>query len=302
VEEVAPALLTQAIWNQVNAQVTLPTESIGPDIIQVAVAELLPPEWAGTQASRALDALFDFLETGDPTVASLEIDAEPFVAQVRGAAGQRAVLAALQELPTCTATQEGFSVEAGGFLTDICMPPDAPLDQAAGLVHAATIETLDLAPELLTEVGSIQVPLLGTNTLGSDGLARMQTLRQAFLVGRQRAWMLWFVPLWCLLAIWVLVVRSVGDLGFWWGWLLLIAGIITAFLTFLLPPFATATLLVSMTGGQNAGQAPLGRLLSDTLNSIFNLWLPRVLMQAGMLLMASIPLIAISYIKGSTRR
>jgi hypothetical protein len=70
--------------------------------LQAALDNFLPPGWASEQSDQVVDAVFDYLETGDESALVLTVELAPLLQSLRGDPGREVVLAVLQGLPPCT--------------------------------------------------------------------------------------------------------------------------------------------------------------------------------------------------------
>ncbi|MFQ5854967.1 MAG: hypothetical protein ACE5LU_04905 [Anaerolineae bacterium] len=300
VVDVAPVLLAEVAWEQAMAQGS-PSVDVNPAALQAAVRELLPPGWVEVQTDTAIDAMFDFLETGEPAAAALEVDIRPVLTALRGEAGRRVVLAVLQLLPPCTEPQSAFDSEAGFLEREYCLPSNVPVVEVARQTHAVVVETVAQVPQSQEKAGIVHVALFGQDTMMPAVRERLQQWPPLFVLSQRWGWLLWLIPLGCLFLILLLAVRSLGELGHWWGWPLVLAAVIAFFMAILTPAFLTATMLPSVTLASDMPRLALGRLMQHLLGRLTDRWLTRVYVQAGLMLACGILLLIGGYIeRGST--
>lgn len=295
VVDVVPRLLTEAALEQARAQGSPPANPDSTNL-QAAIRELFPPGWLEIQRSVALDAVFDFLETGDPKAAELQIDAGPVSSRLRGEPGRRVVLAVLQLLPQCTEPQSATPPEADLSEINYCLPPDVPITDVTTYTHDGLIEIIDQAPQSQAEAGIIHVPLLAEGTMIPRVRERSQWLHQLFVLGQRWARALWLVPLSCLLLL-LLTRHSLNDLSYWLGWSLLVAALIALLLAILVPPFLSATMLRLVSAPSDLPRVFLGRLAQHLLDTLTERWMRRVYVQTGLMLACGVVLVVVDYIQ-----
>ncbi|MFQ5858651.1 MAG: hypothetical protein ACE5LU_23875 [Anaerolineae bacterium] len=289
-------VVSLGILDQAGAEESI---ALNPDsaIVKAAISELFPPGWIVTQRDAVIDAVFDFLETGDPAATRFEIDVRPVLDRLRGEPGRRAVLVGLQLLPTCAEPRPDVDLEADPFNIGNCLPPNVAVSEIARRQHTAIVEIVDEDPDLREGTGPVPVSLLNEDTMTPETRESLQRLRQFFLL-TQRAWLLWLIPIGCLLLMSLLGVRSFSGLGLWWGWSLLIAAVISLVLVAQIPTVLTAA-VQSADININADDmlvesvTPFIRYLLDTL---IDLWLTRVSRQAGFMLIWGIILVAAGFV------
>lgn len=301
VADTAPALLAETAWER-NAAQARPTADQNPAVLQAAIRELLPPGWIEVQSGAVIDAMFDFLETGDPATAELEMDVRPVLSRLRGEPGRRTVQAVLELLPVCTEPQSAFDPQIGYLERDYCLPSNLPLAEVARQTYAVVVQVADQIPQSGEEAGIVHLSLLGQDTMVSAIRERLQRLQPLFLLSQRWAWLLWLIPVGCLLLILAVAVRSLDELGQWWGWPLVLTGVMALFLAILMPALLTAVMLPSITVTSDIARLFLGRLAQHLVDSLTHLWLRRVYLQAGLMLACGLFLVIVGYSKGATHR
>jgi hypothetical protein len=302
VTQAAPELVAEMIRQQAMAQ-GLPPIDVQSPAFQTAVQELIPPEWVEGQTETAVDAVFDTLETGNPAEAQLELNTAPVIERLRGEPGRRVVLAALQSLPVCSEFQIPIDPETGAVTIPNCLPPGIEAASLADQVHAIVVETIDLNPALVAQAGTLQIPLLGQQLAPADQ-ARLERLHRSFLLAQRWAWLLWLLPLGCLLLILLLAVRSASDFGHWWGWPLLLAAVLAFLLSAVAPAILTLFLRTAVVPPPQPGafDLPWSQVILRLLDPITDVWLRRVYIQAGIMLLLGGLLIILGFATGGRGR
>lgn len=277
------------------AQQGIGLDGISGTFIDNALDAAIPPEWVNEQANRVVDALFNYLDTGDPNALTLTIDTTPILERFRSQAGQQAIITTVQTLPPCPADQ--FPLDLATLTFTNCIPAGVDVAGAAAIIHQNLVALLDANPQLTAGASAITVNVLELSGTNPALLQQLQQLRQTLQRLQTGAWLLWLIPLGCLFFILVLAVRSPGDFGSWFGWPLLTAALLTLFLTFAIPSLYR-DLLPTFLNPLIPPQADtiLRPMLTAFVDIITQAWLFRVRIQAALVLIASIPLILIGLI------
>ncbi len=256
----------------------------------------IPPEWVNQQANLVVDALFNYLDTGDPNSLTITIDTTPLFDRFRSDVGEQAIVTAVQTLPTCPPGQLPLDPATLTFVT--CLPEGIDVGAAAAIIHDNLVGLIDANPQLTAQVRTLEVNVLEISGTNPALLQQLQQLRQTLQRLQTGSWLLWLIPLVCLFLILVLAVRSPGDFGNWLGWPLLIAAVLTMILTFL-APFLYRDLLPTLLTpiAPHRGRYGLIRpLLTTFVDIITQAWFFRVRVQAALALALSIPLVVIGLV------
>lgn len=216
-QEVAPALLARIDLQRAGAA-ELAQIDVAP--LQAAARQLVSPLWVQAQADHVVDAVFGYLETGDPAAAEVTIDMRPLLTQLRGDEGRAIVRTGLEALPPCAEPNPTSAPGDGPVILD-CRPTGVPTELLVQQVHAVVAQRADAA---LAAGGVLHVPLVDARTLTPVQRQDLQQIRRLYLLARYRARLLWLAPASALLLIALLTVRSRSELGRWWGWPLVAAG------------------------------------------------------------------------------
>lgn len=210
---------------------------------QTTIATILPPEDLRAVANGALDSTFDYINSRtDSAVISLV----PIKARLIGDTGVEIVVQFLSTQPACTVEQ--LQQMALGFFSGniaLCNPPP----QAMGLVRPL------IQSQLQTVTSSIPDAVTIIPTTGTDPRPRLHVIRSAVRFSPYFVFLL-------LLAVAVFGVRSFRDLLIWWGWPLMIAGVMSTFIALIGSPIISWLLQFLI---QTQGMVFLPPLLSATI-------------------------------------
>ncbi|KAA3659144.1 MAG: hypothetical protein DWQ04_23160 [Chloroflexi bacterium] len=302
----APRVIANAMAVQA-AQSGLEGVEIDESMLTGVVDELLPPGWVDAQAETAVNTLYDVLETGNLDDASVTVDTSPVIEQLKGPAGKRLVATVVQGIPACAEPLDLNELLNGGSITiPSCLPPEISRELVVQEAHAQFVEALDENPQLTARAGVIQVPLsevIGTDTPEAEAARQQITqVRRLFLLAQRWGWVLWLLPVMSLLLIAVLAVRSVSELGHWWGWPLGVTAVLVFFLTLILPGFAALIAETIIIPTQiDALASSMRELARSVVSSVTEMWRSRVYLQAGAMLGVGLLLIAIGFFTKPTQ-
>jgi hypothetical protein len=298
--DTAPALVAEAMEQRAR-ELGLPLE-LDETVFTRVVAELVPPDWAAGQTDVAVDAVYDVLETGNPAEAEVVIDTRPLLERVRGEPGQRSMVIVMQSLPVCTIEMlPSFSLD-GDMPIPACIPPIVGAELVAVQAHAILVQIIDLNPQLQAEAGVLRVPLLDAAQMTPEQQAQLQRWHTIYELADRWAWLLWLIPLGCLFLILILVVRSLHDFGQWWGWALVITAILAFLLSAVIPALLTFWLRTTVAPSLDTAVLPFGLLLRTVVDSLTDLWLRRIYVQAGIMLIVGLALVMLGLIAGAGQR
>ena len=218
---------------QLAAQQGIGLQGTSATLLENALDAAIPPEWVDQQANLVVDALFNYLDTGDPNSLTVTIDTTPLFTRFRSEVGEEAIRATLQTLPACPPGQLPLDPLSLTFTT--CVPEGISVGDAAAIIHDNLIGLIDANPQMLAQFSVIEVNVVEISGTNPALLQQLQQLRQTLQRLQTGSWFLWLIPFGCLFFILLLVVRSPGDFGNWMGWPLLSAAVLTLLLTFLTP-------------------------------------------------------------------
>lgn len=246
VVEAVPAIVAKTLEDQARQRGLAPI-NLDEAILQESMETLLPPGWIEAQTDTAVDTVYDLLEGGNLDNAELEIDTTPLLDRFRGDPGLAIVSNIVNSLPACTEPVNPATLLGPDVTIPACLPPGVPSEQISQEVHSRLVQALDSNPQLSSEFGVVRVPLFSPEQQAQNAelvQARAQLLRlqRGFSLAQDWGWLLWLLPIGCLLLIALLAVRSWSELGYWWGWPLLGTAVLVLFLTFIFPTITRALL------------------------------------------------------------
>ncbi len=301
IEEVGPPMLVEALQEAAQEQ-GVRLEGVDPVVLQDAINEIIPSDWTGQQFNTTADSVYDFLENGEIDSVELEVDPSLIVERLRGKPGKDLVTAVLENLPSCPDPQPAINLESGNLDIPGCMPTNVPVELAAQIVHSSAVKAIDENPGIIESAGNISFSLFDRDQLTTEEWDQLQRIRFFFQLGQGFSWLIWLIPAFSLILITFLAVRSASDWGYWWGWPLLISGIITLGLAFLVP---ASFLAVGRIGLFNMGTTEMSQTINQLIaqfwDSMLDLWLQQVYLQASMMAGAGILLIIIGFITRDKR-
>ena len=285
----APRLFSRLVQEQIE-RAGLPSIPLDDELLAAAASKLIPASWMEAQTARVVNAVYDYLETGDPAAAVVRLDAQPLLAQLEGDAGRQLATLVIGTLPPCSAEDVGALLQGltGGGEIPACIPPGVSQDVLADQAHQMITRSIQQNPQLVAAASGVEIPLL--QNVPPARLEQLQRLRQAYLLASRWAWTLWLPPLFALLLIALAAIRSRRTLGLWWGWPLLLAGGGALLLAWLISANAAAASLIP--GG------PLASVLAGVWQRLSQLWLGRVYWQAGLMFGLGLILLLTSYLWG----
>lgn len=179
---------------------------------QTNISTLIPPEELQALSDNALDATFDYLNgKTDSAVLSLST----VKAHLAGDSGLQVVRQFLSLQPACTADQ--LSQMALGLLggqISLCNPPQEAMGLMAPFIQAQVQALSALIPDQIAFIPST------LSHTPNDPRLKLNAVRSAVKLTP-------FIPILFLFGIAVFAVRTLGEWLTWWGWPILIAGVIS---------------------------------------------------------------------------
>ena len=206
--------------------------------------DLLPPETLKQMGDQAISSSLDYLNNRSP---SATLSLTPLKERMTGEAGTQAVLHLMQTQPVCTLHEIARITMAviQSQSISLCNPPEnlyplvIPVIQGQMQVASAAI------PQEVT------LTRVDPNSTKPDPRERIELARLFMRLAP-------VVPLVLLLLLTLLIVRSLRDWLAWWGFPLLVAGILAALIAWLGAPLGRIFLLQAL-------QLTLPDLLPDVL-------------------------------------
>lgn len=225
-----PAILAESLASTMQTK-SLPVSMRGltEQNWETFLRALLPPATLKTMGDEALDSVFAYLNRkSDSAVLSLA----PLKEQMTGENGIQAVLDLMRTQPDCTLqqiAQMSLALLSQQELS-LCNPPQA----ADGIIRPIIHAQLQIATLAIPD----QVTLASADSATGkpDPRQRLELIRVGMRLSP-------LAPLALLLILTLLAVRSLRDWLQWWGYPLLIAGVLAALLALAASPVVSAILL-----------------------------------------------------------
>lgn len=275
-QEVLPDLVNTTIAEQVAVQ-DLPLPNFDTTLITDMVLDTMPVGWLDGIVDLAVDATFDYLLTGNGETAVVSVDLNPLLNQLQGEPGRLLVVRYLETLPACTPLQ--LLGLLGGEIP-ACAPAGIPLDELSRQVHGAVMPML-ISQISVGEGGIVRVPLTTIFASSPEMVEMVQRIR-FFYEWAPQAWLLWLPPLFCLLLILALAIRSWGEWGLWWGWPLALAGGAGLLLSLLLPGLVLGWLRTAVFTTATSLDSMWRPLLQQGVVNLSESWAGRMAWQSGL--------------------
>lgn len=232
---------------------------------QTTISSLLPPEELRAMTDQTLDSTFEYLNFRSSSVV---ISLLPVKAQLAGDAGVVVVRQFLATQPACTVeqlTQMALGLVSGTIA--LCNPPE----EAIGLLEPFIQSQLQtISTTFPNEIALIPGTESDTPT---DPRLRLQWIRSGIQFAPFFVFLL-------LLLIAVLAVRSLPGLFVWWGWPLLITGLISGIIALVGSPLVGWFLqLLIQTQGVAFLPPVLAASLGETVSAVASQMLAPAVLQ-----------------------
>jgi len=180
---------------------------------------LMPPEWVDAQLDNVIHSFFTWVESEQPEP-RIAVDLVPLKEGLLKGGLKRIIDTLIDSWPSCTTDEIEIMGEelmrTGEIPIEVCEPPEPYRSQVLDFTVAELgflvrgqpdkiplIDSLDASPAEVTEFKE-----------------QFQFLRSVLMWG-------WFLPASLLGVIMILVIRSMRDIGQWWGIPLLIGGLLS---------------------------------------------------------------------------
>jgi hypothetical protein len=247
---------------------------------QTSITILLPPEELKTMANNALDATFDYLNSKtDSAVISLV----PVKTHLAGESGLQVVRQFLSLQPQCTPeqlTQMALGLLGGQIA--LCNPPEEAMGLMAPFIQGQLQAMTSLLPDQLAFI-----PGTSSNT-PNDPRLKLNAVRSAIKLTP-------FIPVLFLFGIAAFAARTLREWFIWWGWPLMIAGLISLFTALVGSPFIGWILQLLI---QNQGKifipAVLATSIGETASAVARQMLAPVVFQGFILALLGLGMIIAS--------
>jgi hypothetical protein len=226
--------------------------------------EILPDDILADWVSAIVDGVYTWIDS-EARLPVIVWDMQPFKQQVRSPHGANAVQRLYDALPLCSEDEiADFKSRLTGALPgmevlyNLCQFPDSfGKDQIADY-HASLILIVDFIPDFIDMTGELE-NIEDTQAVGPLAIkAQLLFLRSIMQLAP-------FIPVVLLLLILVLAIRSLAELGRWWG----IPLIITAALLVILTAFYRAMIISVLSLGPMSEVPPL--VLDEAIGGILQL-------------------------------
>lgn len=207
-----PALMAQALASSDTDTSRLPLimQGMGAEAWENFIRALLPPDTLKAMGDDVLNSTFAYLNLQTDQVS---VDLRPVKTSMAGETGTQAVLSMFGSLPACTAEQiarASINLFTGGQI-EFCNPPAELMPLVTPVIQGQLQFAASIIPDEMTLI---------TAPLQNDPRQRLQAVR--FLMRLSP-----LLPIFFLLGITLLVVRSLNDWLKWWGIPVLISGLLT---------------------------------------------------------------------------
>jgi len=204
--------------------------SIGAPQLENVIVGLLPPEQTKLLADNLLDQLFAYLNGQQD---SITLHLVSLKQSLSSPAALKALLDFLRAQPNCTLEQVAqmtLSVLSGKVELVMCRPPDQLIQVVTPVLQSMLTDSVSLIPD--DQVISVPAAQASAN-FGPFGKGPVGGVRLFLTLLRLAP----DVPLFFLLLISLLVIRSPRQLLRWWGVPLFFAGLLSVILALVAPSF-----------------------------------------------------------------
>jgi len=206
------SMLTTSIAENQNAIPLLKSLTVAD--WQTSISTLLPSDELNALADNTLDATFDYLNNRTDSAA---ISLVPVKTHLVGESGLQVVRQFLSLQPQCTTeqlTQMALGLLGGQVI--LCNPPEEAMGLIAPFIQTQLQVMTSLIPDQLAFI-----PGTSSNT-PNDPRLKLNAVRSAIKLTP-------FIPVLFLFGIAVFAVRTLREWLIWWGWPILITGVISVF-------------------------------------------------------------------------
>lgn len=300
--ETVPGLVVQTLEEQARVRGLAPVE-LDEATLQQATELLLPPGWIEAQTDTAVDTVYNLLEGGDLDNAQLEVDTSPLLERFRGQPGQAIVSLIVNGLPPCSQPTNPAELFSGNVTVPTCLPPEVPTEQITQEVHSRLVTAMEANPQLSGAFGVVRVSLFSPEQQAQNeelvqARAQLLRLQRIFAFMQNWGWLLWLLPVCCLLLIFLLAVRTWSEWGIWWGWPLAATAVIALFLSLIFPAIVTF-MLRQMPTESVAIVTSMRQIGLQLVTAVSDTWLNRITVQAAIMLTVGIIFLLIGFLARS---
>lgn len=262
---------------------------------EAVLSKLIDPTWFQTQIESTVDQIFSFLKTpGQPF--SLNISLVEFKARLSGEDGYQAMMLFIHSLEPCSSA-DLLNLAMGMFepsnfgSSGLCLPSESVLKLGDGAIRSLLKNLSDSLPDNTSTIFQSMSGQLSSNL--SSALRTLQIVRLLGFISP-------IVPLFLLLIITLLIVRTLKGFLIWWGIPLTIIGALSLLSSLLITPVIRSVFLTRVSA---QGLAPsLIELTKTIVLNVARLFENALLVQAGILCMLGVVMILLSTaVKSNTK-
>lgn len=180
---------------------------------------LVPPEWVDAQMDNLIRSFFTWIDSEQPAP-RVAVDLTPLKEGLLRGGLRRILDTLIDSWPSCTTDEiEIMSQElrrTGEIPIEVCEPPEPYRSQVLDYAVAELGNLIRGQPAKLPILDSLDAPPAEVAAFKEQ----LQFLRSVMMWG-------WFLPASLLGVIMILIIRSMRDIGQWWGIPLLIGGLLS---------------------------------------------------------------------------
>ncbi|MGB2895425.1 MAG: hypothetical protein WBB65_04580 [Anaerolineales bacterium] len=180
---------------------------------------LMPPEWVDAQLDNIIHAFFAWIDSETPAP-RIVVDLLPLKQGLLKGGLRRTLDTVIDSWPSCTTDEIDIMsqelMRTGVIPIEVCEPPEPYRSQLLDFTVAELAFLIRGQPDKLQLIDSLDAPPTEISVVKEQ----LQFLRSVMMWG-------WFFPASLLGVIMILVIRSMRDLGQWWGIPLLIGGLLS---------------------------------------------------------------------------
>ncbi len=219
-----PVVMGQALANSAqHADLPVSMQGLTAKGWETFLRALLPPETLKAMGDQALASIFAYLNSETD---SASISLVPLKASMQSNAGTQAVIGLIQTLPACTLEQIA-QITLAVFTQQkivLCNPPEELLGMVTPLIQVQLQVASTVVPD--------EVTLMSVQGQQTDPRQRLKIVRFMMRLSP-------LLPLGFLLFLTLVIVRSLHEWLYWWGFPLLASGMIAALMGLISAPVAS---------------------------------------------------------------
>lgn len=280
---------------------------------EALLVKIIDPSWLKTQSESILEQfIYLLLSSPDPVNTPLEISVEEIKQRLAGAEGAAAVDQIIEAQPPCSLDQLLGLVQTGLGMESqldslLCRPPEFVLSELDPMVETFLSTATSQVPDKVRFY--LPQSALGESNPESLPISTPELLPEPIRILRQANRLIsWspLLPLFFLLVLTVIVVRSPRDFFAWWGGTLFSAGLVSLCLLLIMVPaakFAFNTYLPTALGNlSNLPEFLVEIGLIDLYQELASHLLRSIVIPASAISAAGFIFLVIAYILGRNSR